>query len=167
MMAARYLNRDDKTAAVTIGGVAAYLEQRAEKERQLGRKERAKYLKMATAWASKALQDYVQPLADEQARLVIREAQRSIVGVYTPSEAAARRRQVDTTMTVLVEDLYDLAVAVQEEACYKCTKTGRERAECPARRVMLALDIPVYDDKAPEGECPYRCPGEWKEAVNQ
>ena len=154
-MTKRYLNKAERSEALILGGISETLDKFAVTARELGRKEQAKRLKTAATHVQRVLEMMVQPLSDEQADIVMRDAARSNIIAVRGSEAdlLERKRKFQDVPTDYV---YGLARAVVETACQDCKLRGKAAAECEARQAMLKIGVPVYDEHAPEGVCPYR-----------
>lgn len=151
----RYLNRAEKQEVLVLGGIAQTLEEQAVKNRKLGRNSRAKWLKTASTYTSKVLREIMQPLSDEQAKIVIAEAERSKIYAVKQSEVDKIER-CRVRQDVPVDYIYGLAKAVIEGPCINCQLAGKDAQECEARAIMLKIDVPVYDENPPDGVCPYR-----------
>lgn len=149
-MPQRYLNRKEKTLAVVLASMSETLVKTATEQRDHGYPARAKRLRTAATNLDGVLKDMVAPLDDAQIGIILAEAARSSVVCYTKSEAAARKDEPQ--QRVLIDDIYDLAQAVIEGACCGCAGDK----PCQAKDILLKLGIPVFDDSAPAGVCPYK-----------
>lgn len=58
-------------------------------------------------------------------------------------------------MIVRRDDWYDMADHALV-VCWSCSRRGDEVDACNMRRIFIEYDVPVFDQYAPTGVCPYK-----------
>lgn len=155
-MAKRYLNSEEKTDILRLITFHVNLQIMVDKWVKLNKdKESVKYLKMARSLMEKVTDIVVSPLDELEKQKIVDFAQKLDVIVTYKAEAKKemeRMLKFDDTLPVCSEDLYDIMEVCGEYCRLLCTNEG----ECKARDIMIRLDVPVANECAEKGVCPYK-----------
>lgn len=155
----RYLNREEKDIALTLGGFSAYMTNTAEKWDKLGRpKTQLKYLRTAKTYVEKTIVEMFTGLdTEELARIVAESAKIEVTAQY--KKDAVREYQamlkLESVKPIDAEDLYDLvehAIGI----CKTCRKEGPEIQACRIREIYVKYDIPGLYTALPVEYCVYQ-----------
>jgi len=156
-----YLNADERSAIVILAVVHEKALAIMEKfQNNLTSKER-QYLKTATTDIQKAMQMIFARLGNLEYQRVMQTAKHLEVSVMPKENAKMWKKRVTKEIKeegcfVDFDTLYDLAEVTIGTSCTPCMyKTAEEREGCALKRLYLSLEIPVADEYAKNGDCPY------------
>lgn len=155
-MTKRYLNSEEKTDILRLITFHVNLKIMIDKWVKLNKdKESVKYLKMARSLMEKVTDIVVSPLDELEKQKIVDFAQKLDVIVTYKAEAKKEMEKMlkyDDTVPVQIEELYEVVGITSEYCRLLCTNEG----ECRAREILLRYDVPVANERAEKGVCPYK-----------
>ena len=158
-MAHRYLNRDDKETALTLGATKTYLDQQIVTWAKLKRPaEVMKNLRAARTFVGKTLSELFRGLDDEEvAQVVTSQRSKMVVTIERRllPEYQEAQRQVNDRVVMASDDFLDLCAKAINE-CTRCTRQGDDADQCGYKRIFIKYDVEPLDLEAPVGKCPYQ-----------
>lgn len=157
----RYLNKEERTDVVVLGGFVSWLE---EKIPQLSAshaniKEVRRKLKTAKTLAYQAMEAIMQPLDVQEAAKTVAESRKMKVVTKYRDEAMREFKdfqQADDVTALKTDDYLDIVELTIEGHCKTCRLTGDQAESCNVRRIFIETDIEPPDQYAPVGKCPYQ-----------
>lgn len=160
-MGKRYLNREEKTAALTIGAFMAYMGERAQEWAAFNRpKDLIKYAKTARTYGQKTLNELCTNLDPDDFDLLIKEVDK-MQAVVRYNEEAAREykdmQKMDTVTPVETDDLIAI-VELGLVSCSVCETGGEEAADCRFKKVLLKYNMEPLNCNPGPDDCAYRFP---------
>lgn len=112
-----------------------------------------KWLKTADTFATKVIDERVQCLDANSREGVQKRVLKSDVIVVQSSLVCVKENQKQT-ITLDWDDFMDI-LAMAQWTCCRCEQ-GAKVAECPYKKMLLRLGVPVARENPADGECPYR-----------
>lgn len=148
-----YANKGEMTILVMMGTVAQLMSNAAKFYQDKDRLDWARKLKCAATYIKNVMNSRYETLDREQQKAHDRRYKKLNMYVScTDTERFDPDVQDDIKVTVLTDDLYDLAEFAVEQ-CKSCRKSGQAVTDCKYRAIMLRLCIPISDDV--DSECPF------------
>lgn len=158
-MGKHYLNREEKTQALTLGAFIAYTSDRAEEWAKLNRpKDLVKFIKTARTYAQKTLDEMCKDLNPDDVAGLLREVKKMQVVTRYNADAIKEYeavKKMDSVTPVETDDLIDL-VELGLASCSVCESVGDDADSCRFRKLFLKYDIQPLNCDAGPGVCPYR-----------
>ncbi len=148
-----YANKGEMTILVMMGTVTQLMANAAKLYQDKGETGWARKLKCASTYIRNVMDARYKTLDREQKQAYDRRYKKMNMYIScTDTERFDPDIQDDVKITVLTNDLYDLAeFAIQQ--CKSCRKNGQEITDCKYRAIMLRLCVPISDDV--DSECPF------------
>lgn len=158
-MVRRYLNKHERQDMVILAAFVAFLENRIGHWIKLGRsKEKIKYARTCYTFANKVLKFVLDTLEPQEKAKVIDDITKYSIGAYFKTEAQREYdylKKLEENTIVQYEDFYDLADHALV-ICGVCKDEGSKVEECRMRKLFIKYGVPVFDQFAPEGTCPFK-----------
>ena len=160
-----YLNREEQEDLIYISGFIGHLKDFVERD---SKKKNPVLSSAASGWckriASLTYSQILKPIVSNLDQKAIQQLRRSVNNsriICLPNERAdvylarAKKEMTEEDMIINVETFND-CIEMALYACNPCKwKTEEERKNCSGRTAFMALNVPVYDENAPAGVCPY------------
>ena len=151
-----YLNRSEKTQALTLASFVAYTTDKANEWQTIGRsKDAVKSLRMAKSFATRAMDTMFEGLDDMERIKIMAEVMKMEVVVKYRDEAIReykRMQELDSVTPVETEELFDLCEIAMGRECGSCSE---EPNSCRLRELLMKYDMPVANDSPEGGRCRY------------
>jgi hypothetical protein len=151
-----YLNREEKTQALTLASFIAYTTERSDDWEKIGRsKDSVKSLRMAKSFATRALDTMFEGLNEsERVNIMAQVAKMEVVVRYRDEAVREYKRmlELDSVTPVQTVDLMDIC----EKAVEMCCNCSENPNSCKWRKLFIEYDIPVCDESPEDGKCPYK-----------
>lgn len=153
----RYLNSDNLVNLAIIGYMTGVLASfRKNMDKQDWSSDSKKSVSMAATWIEKAYYDICSQLDQKQAKTLINRLQ-SWKGAKLDIIRPTIIPKKEVVMQELEkDDWYDVIEHCMTGACQNCKLTGKQANDCRIKEIFLRYDVPVYDDTAQDGVCPYK-----------
>lgn len=172
----RYLNRDEKNIALTLGALISYMETQVKRWTELKRpKDLIKYAKMARTFADKTLTELFRGLDTTELACVVAETKKMQVVTRYSNAALSEYKDflaLDSVTPVKTDDLLDM-VDQTLQVCKTCRKESADVEACRLRQIFVQYHIPGYYNQVPVEYCVYqyrdyyacKCCGDYFEPV--
>lgn len=151
----RYLNREEKTQALTLASFIAYTTETADEWAKVGKsKDAVKSLRMAKSFTTRALDIMFEGLDDVERVNIIKQVSKMEVVVKYRAEAIREYKQMmklESVTPVETTDLLDIC----EKAVEMCKNCSENPNDCKWRRLFIKYDIPMFTDSPEPEKCPY------------
>lgn len=158
-MVRRYLNKQERQDTVILAGFLAFLENRISNWDKLGRSaEKIKYARTAFTFGNKVLKLVLGTLDPLEQAKVIADTKNYSVAAFIKTEAQREyehMKKLEDNMVIPQADWYDLADHALV-VCRTCASTGDAVVGCNMRRIFIQHDVPLFDQHALAGVCPFR-----------
>lgn len=152
-----YLNKAEKSQALTIAAFIGYFDERAEEWAKLGRsKDAVKSLRMAKSFATRALDHLFEGLNQDEKNKIVGELKKMDIVCKYKDEAIRdynRMLALDSVTPVQTEDLMEIC-GQAIEICQGCVYKHPDK--CDLRTLFIKYDVPVFNEKPGARECPYK-----------
>lgn len=150
-----YLNRTEKTQALTIASFVAYVTDTANEWAKHSRdKDAVKSLRMAKSFMSRAMDSLFKGLDPLEIRKVLNQVSKMEIVVKYSDEAAReykRMQEIDGVTPVKTDDFYEIC----GQALGICSSCEDRSRDCRLRELFIQYDVPVANLSPRPGECPY------------
>lgn len=150
-----YLNREEKTQALTLASFIAYTTERADDWEKIGRnKDAIKSLRMAKSFATRALDTMFEWLDEsERVKIMSQVAKMEVVVKYRDEAVREYKRMLalDSVTPVQTTDLLNIC----EKAVEMCVNCNQNPEGCKWKKLFIEYDIPVCEESPEPGKCPY------------
>jgi len=148
-----YANKGEMTILVMMGTVTQLMSNAAKFYQDKDKTDWARKLKCASTYVRNVMDARCETLEREQKQAYDRRYKK--MNMYVSCNDTERFDpdiQDDVKVTVLTDDLYDLAEFAVEQ-CKSCRKVAQEITDCKYRAIMLRWSVPISDDV--DSECPF------------
>lgn len=147
-MGLRYLNQRNKQNVMILSMIHFEVKQMIDSFKLEG-----VWKRKATQMSNDAtkLMAHVTAELDEQARKQVKRAISHFKVDIVQNQQFSKDFQRES------EDWFaDIIEAAMEARCHSCQKEGDEVQTCKIREAFVQGSVPVFDEYAPEGVCPYK-----------
>jgi hypothetical protein len=150
-----YFNRLEKDQVLTLSSFIDYANTTADEWSKSGKyKDCVKSLRMAKSFILRALSIKCEHLDDLEADNLINQSAKMDVVLKYKNDAIREHKEMlklDSVTPIQTSDLLDLC----EKAAYACIGCSTTPDTCVTRRLFIKYEVPVCDDSAGIGKCPY------------
>jgi len=155
-----YLNKHEKNQVLTIASFVSFFNDLADEWEKLDRDSKPiGNMRRARTRAQRVLDYLFEEIDGEQKKKMVEQLSKmELVARYKDQAAREYKKmqKLEDVTPVDTDDLFDIANTALNYCIKKCTNTGKEVENCVNRKLFLKYDIPVLDDKAKAGKCPYQ-----------